>query len=737
MSTSSSPRRLFDAARGTLFAWGFSRGVPLSLALLNLGFAMAVGVLVAQPLGSHALATAVAAAATSAVLGSVIVAFVARAPFEFTSPASSVAVLYAALAAELARQPGATFGSVWTSLSLTVVLMGLLMLLSARLRLADAVRFLPAPVSAGFISGIGLLVAWSQVGPLLGLSGPLKGFSMHELWAAVKPGALMVGGVAAAVFYFHDRFKLPGPANVVAVLTGMVVHHLASAAGFEVGPTLGSIYPVAAQIGTATAMLSTPLDVVLGTLRTVLPYVAFLVLQALMSAAVVSSAAAAIAGQVVDVHRNVRAQGFANIACGLVGAMPVCTNATITLVAAQQRSRWQEVAASGLVMFCIVFLVGGLLAYVPIAALAGTLVMSGLKLVDRWARRLARNAVRSRGRNRLVMSNLGVVTAVVAAFLFGSVPLALFIGSVLAMVLLAVNLSRATRTTVEDASRLASTRVWPPQHAAWLAQHRGSITIVRPRGGLFFGTAEQLGRAMASVAPAQTHCIVDMDKLTTLDASGCQLLSASALRLREQGTRTLIAGFVADSVEGRTLVALGLDHPGAEDWLPDMDHALESAEADLLSGAGMATAGSTDLLEGTPLMNGMDGAEVARFRALLRPREVASGRLFESGAPARSMYLVERGRVEISVYNAQTSKTTRLASFGAGSIFGEVSMLSTGVRTADAWCVGPCQLQELTRDTLDTLEQQDPRLHAQVLRNLGVHLANRLVIATAIIEAQQ
>ena len=67
---------------------------------------------------------------------------------------------------------------------------------------------------------------------------------------------------------------------------------------------------------------------------------------------------------------------------------------------------------------------------------------------------------------------------------------------------------------------------------------------------------------------------------------------------------------------------------------------------------------------------------------LLRPREVASGRLFESGAPARSMFLVERGRVEISVYNAQTSKTTRLASFGAGSIFGEVSMLSTGVRTA-------------------------------------------------------
>lgn len=736
MRTSSSPQRLFDAARGTLAAWGFSRGVPLSLALLNLGFAMAVGVLVAHPLGSHALPTAVAAAATSAVLGSAIVAFIARSPFEFTSPSSSVAVLYAALAAELARQPGATFGSIWTSLSLTVVLMGLLLLLSARLRLADAVRFLPAPVSAGFISGIGLLVAWSQVGPLLGIPGSLQGLSVPQLWAAVKPGAVLVGCVAAAVFFFYDKLKWPGPANVVAVLTGMTVHHLASVAGLDVGPTLGAIYPVAAQIGTATAMLSTPLDAVQGTLRIVLPYVAFLVLQALMSAAVVSSAAAAIAGQVVDVHRNVRAQGFANIACGVLGAMPVATNATITLVAAQQRSRWQEVAASGLVVFVIVFLVGGLLAYVPIAALAGTLVMSGFKLVDRWARRLARTAVRSRGRNRLVMANLGVVTAVVASFLLGSVPLALFIGSVLATVMLAFTLSRSTRTTVENALRLASTRVWPPTQAAWLAGQRGSITIVRPRGGLFFGTAEQLGRAMASVPPTQTHCIVDMEKITTLDASGCQLLSASALRLQKQGTRTLIAGFEANTSEGRTMVALGLDHPADGDWLPDMDHALERAEADLLRQAGMDVEG-TDVLPGTPLMSGLDDAEADRLRALLVPHDVAPGLLFDIGEAARSMFMLERGRVEIRLHSAQAHKTTRLASFGPGSLFGEISMLSTGVRTAEAWCVEPSRLLELSREALDALEREHPRLHAQVLRNLGVHLANRLVIATTIIKAQQ
>lgn len=725
MRTSSKSRRMLDAL-----------GVPTSLALLNLGFFMAVGALVAQPLGNQAVATAVAAAATSAVLGSAIVAFMARTPFQFTSPSSSVAVLYAALAAELARQPGATFGSIWAWLSLTVVLMGVLLLLSARFRLADVVRFLPAPVSAGFISGIGLLVAWSQVGPLLGISGRLQGLSVEALWALVKPGALLVGCAAALVVFLYQRRSLPGPGNVVAVLVGMVVHQLVSLAGVDVGPTLGSIHPVVTQVATATAFLSTPLDTVQGSLRIVLPYVAFLVLQALMNAAVVTSAATAITAQAVNVHRTVRAQGFANIVCGALGALPVCTNTTITLAAARQRSRWQDVAASGLVVFVIVFLVGDGLVHVPIAALAGTLVMSGLGLVDGWVRRLARNAVRSRGRNRLVMANFGVVTAVVASFLLGSVPLALFIGSVLATVLLAFNLSRATRTTVEDASRLASMRVWPPEHAAWLAGHRNSITIVRPRGGLFFGTAEQLGRAMASVKATQTHCIVDMGKLTTLDASGCQLLSACALRLHSQGIRTLMAGFEADSPEGRTLVTLGLDHPGAEGWFPDMDRALENAEADLLRRAGLLVDGA-DVLACTPLMNGLDAAQIARLSALFVSREVDTGRLFAAGDPARSMFLVERGRVEISVHNTQANKTTRLASFGPGSIFGEISLLTPGVRTAAAHCIAPSVLLELTREALDSLELEDPRLHAQLLRNLGVHLASRLVIATAIIQAQQ
>jgi SulP family sulfate permease len=736
MDTTSSQGRVTGGARGALARLDRLLGIPATLALLNLGFLMAVGVLVALPLGSAAMATAVAAAATSAVVGGAIVSLLARVPFQVTSPSSSVVVIYAALAADLVRQPGATFASVWASLSLAVVVMGLLLLVSARFRLADAVRFLPAPVSAGFISGIGLLVIWSQVGPFLGIPGRIGALPLPELLAAVKPGALVVGSLAVAGVLAHQRFKLPGPAHIVALLVATLAHHLLAAAGVGVGPTLGSIQPLATQVATATASLSAPLQTVRAALPIVLPYAAFLVLQALMNAAVVTSAASAIVGQSVDVHRTVKAQGWANIACGALGGLPVCTNATVSLWAARRRSRWQDVATSCLLLFAIIFIVGGFLPHVPVAALAGTLVVSGIALIDHWARRLSRHAIRSRGRDRVVMTQLGLVAAVAGCFFFGGVPLALLVGSVLATVLLAVNLSRATRTTVENAARVGSTRVWSAPHAAWLGGQRHSITIVRPRGGLFFGTAEQLGRAMSSVAPTQTHCIVDMARLSTLDASGCQLLSACATRLQAQGTKTLITGFAAHSEEGKAMVELGLDCPTAEGWLPDLDHALERAETDLLARAGFLQGGE-DAIAATPLMNGLGEEAATRLRARLVSRVVEPGRLFSSGEAAQSMFIVESGRVEILVHSAQNRKTTRLASFGPGSIFGEVSLLSTGVRTADAWCVEPCRLLELSREAFDALEQQDPWLHAQVLRNLGVHLANRLVIATATIEAQQ
>ena len=133
----------------------------------------------------------------------------------------------------------------------------------------------------------------------------------------------------------------------------------------------------------------------------------------------------------------------------------------------------------------------------------------------------------------------------------------------------------------------------------------------------------------------------------------------------------------------------------------------------------------------------MSGDELQALKAYLRPMDVAAGPLFCHGDAGSSMNIVEEGQVEIRILSAGPDSHTRLAAFGPGSVFDEISMLMSQQRTGDAVCVTPARLLELDRHSLDELESRSPRLYAAVMRNLTVHIANRLDLATGLVRALQ
>ena len=88
---------------------------------------------------------------------------------------------------------------------------------------------------------------------------------------------------------------------------------------------------------------------------------------------------------------------------------------------------------------------------------------------------------------------------------------------------------------------------------------------------------------------------------------------------------------------------------------------------------------------------------------------VAGVPLFKEGSPGEEAYLIDKGRVAVSVL--RDGKTIRLATLGAGEVVGEMALLDEGLRTATATAVTDTEVTVLTKPLVEKLlAESDPAL---------------------------
>ncbi|MEO5738408.1 MAG: cyclic nucleotide-binding domain-containing protein, partial [Variovorax sp.] len=388
-------------------------------------------------------------------------------------------------------------------------------------------------------------------------------------------------------------------------------------------------------------------------------------------------------------------------------------------------------------LFALVLFGGALLTWIPVAVLAAVLMMGGVAMVKQSTLKLLRAAWSAQHRDARTLATPALALIVAATLFFGSVPMALLMGAMLAMLLLAFELSAATRFTVEPLMRAASRRVWPAAQAKWLLENSGAIAVFRPEGALFFGTADRLGQQLKSPPAGTRFCVLDLARVTTVDATACEIIVSGARALVAAGITPLVAGVNATDPRGRSLIALGLVFPDPRTcWFADTDHAIEHAETQMLRTVWPAVdAPAPFSFSDTPLTTGLNDAQLRELHAVMRPVQSDPGLLFQYGDPGSSMFILESGRVEIRVSGGHQENHVRLAAFAEGSIFGELSLLMDQPRTADAICTAPTRLLKLDRAAMDHLEANSPQLFAAIMRNLSLHIARRLDAATGLVRS--
>lgn len=106
--------------------------------------------------------------------------------------------------------------------------------------------------------------------------------------------------------------------------------------------------------------------------------------------------------------------------------------------------------------------------------------------------------------------------------------------------------------------------------------------------------------------------------------------------------------------------------------------------------------------------------------------------LFREGDPAREMFILLEGEIEI-LKCSRAGTDTRVAMLGPGDWLGEMSILDVQPRSATVRTLAPSRLVRVTAQDLDALYRRDLRSYSLLLLNLARELSRRLRVADTII----
>jgi CRP/FNR family transcriptional regulator, cyclic AMP receptor protein len=155
-----------------------------------------------------------------------------------------------------------------------------------------------------------------------------------------------------------------------------------------------------------------------------------------------------------------------------------------------------------------------------------------------------------------------------------------------------------------------------------------------------------------------------------------------------------------------------------------------------------------EALRSVPLFASLDDDAARKLRSLLSDKTVPQNtRLFRQGEKGDAMYLIEKGRVRISIRDHDEEEVI-LAELAQGDFFGEMSIIDGRQRSADAKVIEDAQLAILSRDAFlsfvrtnsdvalemlsaltDRLRRTDELLRSRVSRNANEEEKARLTLA--------
>src|SRR6266436_2056067 len=449
-------------------------------------------------------------------------------------------------------------------LFMCTVMAGILLVVMGLTGMGSAIKFIPRPIVVGFTNGIAILIASTQVKDFFGLQidkvpgvfwQRIEALATHFRTFNYEATLLAVATVVIMIVCRAFSNKIPGA--IVVLVMGTAAVYLFKLPVETIGTRFGGI-------PSGLPHLQIPkfhADLIHGLLGPALTVAMLGAIESLMSAVV--------SDRMSNDHHNPNVeligQGVANIVSPMFGGLPA--TGAIARTATNIRSGAKSPVAGmihALTLLCILLFAAPLVRHVPLAVLAGILLVVAYNMGE-W-REIPQLL-------KLTKTDISVWLVTFALTVFADLTVAVEAGMILAALLFISRVAGTTTVSQVTSDYVEDGRV----HILQDKDIPYYATIFRIHGPFLFGAADKLSVITENLHRLPPVVILRLRNMTALDATGLFALEEIAKQLHATKRTLILCG--AREQPSRLIRQAGLAHLiGPENICENVQEALRRAE---------------------------------------------------------------------------------------------------------------------------------------------------------------
>lgn len=461
-------------------------------------------------------------------------------------------------------------------LAIATVIAGIILLVMGALKLGTVIKFIPYPIVVGFTSGIALTIFTTQMKDLFGLTMDKVPADFISKWIAYFGAAhtanfwaFGVGLLSILLIVLTPKVtkKIPGSLVAIVVMT-IVAYLLRNYAGITAIETIGDRFTIDASLPQPE-----PIRFDMNMINLLLPSAFTIAILGAIESLLSATVADGVTGDKHNSNTELIAQGAANVIVPLFGGIPVTGAIARTMTNINNGGRTPVAGIiHAIVLLLILLFLGPLTKHIPMACLAGVLIIVSYNMSEwRTFRSLMKNP----------KSDVSVLLVTFFLTVIFDLTIAIEIGLLIAMLFFMRRVAETTHVSVTT-DEIDLSDEGEIHHDEEVLQLEKGIEVYEIDGPFFFGVANKFDSVMKNMGDKPKIRIIRMRKVSFIDSTGLHNLESLWRLSQAEGIHMILSG-VNEQVHG-VLTKSGFDLKiGAENICSNINEAVAKANAAIAS----------------------------------------------------------------------------------------------------------------------------------------------------------